>query len=334
MKITNETKVGALTAVAIIILILGYNLLRGNDIFSKNIKLYAVYDRVDQLTISKPVYLNGFQIGRVDDLSINAQGKIVARLDISKDVNIPRNSIAKISSLDLLGSKGVVLIRGNDFSFAKSGDTLISEIDKSLTESFNPVKDQAEAMLGKIDSILTAINSIMDPGFQRNVNTSVERISQTLTSFQKITSDLAGQTERLKFIFANVESITTNLKNNNQKITSLLNNLDEITDQVAKANIKDAVLNANKALADFADITAKIQNGQGSMGKLLNDDRLYNNLAKSAEDLDKLLIDVKANPKRYVSFSVFGGGGGKKKEEKVKEEKVIQEIIEEEKLEQ
>lgn len=321
MKISNETKVGALTAISIIILILGYNLLRGNDIFSKSIKLYAVYDRVDQLTVSKPIYLNGFQIGRVDDLSINKQGKIVARFDISKDINIPKNSIARISSLDLLGSKGVVLIRGNDFNFAKSGDTLISQIDQSLTESFNPVKDKAESMMGKMDSILTAINAIMDPGFQRNVNTSVERISQTLTSVEKMSSELAGQTERLKNVFANVESITNNLKNNNEKITALITNLESISDQVAKANIKDVILNANKAMADFASITAQIQSGQGSMGKLLYDDKLYFNLAKSAEDLDKLLLDVKANPKKYVTFSVFGGGGGskKKKEEDEKE---------------
>ena len=312
MKIANETKVGILAAFSIALLIIGYNFLKGNAIFSTETVLYARYTHVDGLAVSKPVIINGFQIGRVDKLQLQPDGTILATLKIKGKYDIPKSSVARLESTDLLGSKAIVMALGGGKDFAQDGDTLNANVEKNLMEAVQPVQKKAELIIGKMDSILTSLNSILNPNFQKNVDKSFTSIAATLASLEatskKVDNLVGAEGSKVSLILANAESISSNLKNNNAKINAILNNINTITDQVAAANFKQTIDNANKAVSELQAVVGKMNNGNGTLGLLLNDSKMYDNLNSASKNLDNLIIDLKENPKRYVHFSVFGGG--------------------------
>jgi len=312
VKIANETKVGILAAFSIAVLIIGYNFLKGNSIFSSETVLYARYARVDGLAVSKPVLINGFQIGRVDKLVLQPNGEIVATLKIKGKYDIPKNSIARLEGTDLLGSKAIVMALGTGKDYALDGDTLNANVAQNLMEAVEPVQKKAQLIIGKMDSILTSVNTILNPDFQKNINKSFNSISATLASLEGTSKKVDGlvgtEGKRISAILANAESISANLKNNNAKINAILTNINTVTDQVAAANFKQTIDNANKAVADLQGIVTKVNDGKGTLGLLVNDTKMYDNLNNASKNLDNLIIDLKENPKRYVHFSVFGGG--------------------------
>ncbi|WP_443947178.1 MlaD family protein [Pedobacter sp. AW1-32] len=317
MKIKNETKVGILAAFAIALLIIGYNFLKGNSIFSNETNLLARYSRVDGLTVSKPVLINGYQIGRVAKLQLQSDGTIMATLSINSKYEIPDNSIARLEGTDLLGSKAIVMELGNSKKMAEDGFILNANVEKGLMEQVQPVQKKAELIIGKMDSILSSVNSILNPSFQKNVDKSFSSIAGTLSSLENTSKKVDGlvgsESARIEAIFKNVEGITANLNNNNEKISDILTNINTVTDKFAAANFKETVDNANKAMVDLQTVIAGIKDGKGSLGLLLNDRQMYDNLNNASKNLDALMIDLKANPKRYVHFSVFGGGNKKDK---------------------
>ncbi len=312
MKIKNETRVGILAALSITLLIIGYNFLKGNAIFSRETVLYAKYTQVDGLAVSKPVLINGFQIGRVDNLELKPDGSIIATLKIKKEYKIPKNTIARLESTDLLGGKAIVMVLGNSTEYAEEGFILNSNVEKGIMESVQPVQKKAELIIGKMDSILTSVNAILNPNFQKNVEKSFTSISSTLASLEstskKVDNLVGSESSKLSNILSNVEAISVNFKNNSTKIDAIMNNLNTVTDKMAALNFKETIDNANKAMADLQGMVSNLKAGKGSLGKLLNDEEMYKNLNNASKNLDALMIDLKANPKRYVHFSVFGGG--------------------------
>ncbi|MGV3761617.1 MlaD family protein [Parapedobacter sp.] len=310
MKIANETKVGILAVVAIAILILGYSFLRGNDVFSREITLYTTYDRVDGLTESKPILVNGYQIGRVSKMELQQDGRIRTEFKVKRDYAVPANTVALLSSTDLLGGKAIVFELGDSAVYAKDGDELPAGIQKNIMEQVEPIQKKAQDIAAVLDSVLNSINNTINKDFQRDFNRSINSIANSLQNLEGITRQLDGlvvsERNRISHIVANVESITNNLKENNERIGNVLANLDSITDQVAKADFAQTITSANKAMADFQSITDRINQGQGSIGMLLNDEQLYDNLNQASKNLEELIADMKARPGRYVHFSVFG----------------------------
>lgn len=317
MKIKNETKVGILAAFSIALLIIGYNFLKGNSIFSNETILYARYSQVDGLTVSKPVLINGYQIGRVAALELQPDATIKATLKINGKYEIPKNTIARLEGTDLLGSKAIVLTLGNDKNFAEDGDFLQTNVEKGLMETFQPVQKKAELIITKMDSILSSINTILNPNLQKNIDRSFTSIASTLGSLEstskKVDALVGSESSKLSAILSNVEAITANFKNNGAKIDAVMSNLNTVTDKIAAVNFEQTVNNANKAMADLQAMLSDVKNGKGTLGALLNDRQMYDNLNNASKNLDALMIDLKANPKRYVHFSVFGGGNKKDK---------------------
>lgn len=322
MKINNETKVGIITVFSVTILILGYNYLKGKDVFTNTIDIYAEYEQINGIKEANPVLYNGFAIGKITKLKLSERGTIIATLTLKPDLQIPDNTIAKIVSQDLLGSKAIVLQFGDSRTFIEEGDTLRTDLEMSLAESVNsevlPVKQKAEKLLGTMDSILVSIQYILNPDFRSNIDQSFASIKRSIETLEvtatRVDSMVKYQAARFKVISSNIESISTNLKNNNQKITDILSNVEQISDSLTRVNFVQTIDRANKALQDIAIITEKINSGQGTLGMLVNDDKLYHNLNQSSRDLDKLLVDLRLNPKRYVHISVFGGSNKKYKE--------------------
>jgi phospholipid/cholesterol/gamma-HCH transport system substrate-binding protein len=311
MKISNETKIGVLTAVAITILILGYSYLSGNDVFSRSNKFYAIYKSVDGLSVSKPVLVNGFQIGRVSSMKLLPDGRSVVEFQIDQQYNVPANTHAQLISTDLLGSKAISFEYGDSKELAQNKDTLSADIQGSLAESLQPIQMKAENLISKMDSSLASINRIMNPNFQKNVDRSFNSIANSLQTLEgttkKIDALVGSQTGHINGIMTNAEVVSGNLKTSTANLTGITENFQKVSNDLANANIKQTLDNANKALADMQAAIAKINNGQGSLGLLINDDKMYKNLNDATANLNSLFIDVKAHPKRYVSFSVFGG---------------------------
>lgn len=310
MKLSNETKVGAITSIAIAMLIIGYSFLRGNDIFSSDNMYYTEYDNVDGLTTSKPVLVNGYQIGRVSKMYLLSNGKIRTEFKIKSDYEIPSNTIARIVSESILGSKVIVFDLGNSKTYANNGDPLQSDVQANLMEKVEPLQNKVEHLVVKLDSVLSAVNTALDDEFQRDFKSSLRSISVSLSNMEKITIDvenlMGSERARLAKIMQNLESITTNFKNNQSQINAILANLDNLTEDLSKAEIRETIDNANKAMQDVQAITDKINRGDGSIGLLINDDKLYNNLNNASDNLNQLIYDVKNNPGKYLKISIFG----------------------------
>lgn len=310
MKLSNETKIGVLTAIAITILILGYSYLRGNDVFSGSNKFYAIYQSVDGLAVSKPVLVNGFQIGRVSRMELRDDGHTVVEFKIDDQYKVPNNTLAKLVSTDLLGGKAIVFELGTSNDLAQDKDTLRADVAGSLAESLQPIQTKAENLMTKLDSSLASINRIMNPNFERNIDRSFESIANSLQTLEgttkKIDNLVAGQTGHINGILTNAEAVSLNLKNSTNGLTGVTANFQRFSGDLANSNIKQTLDNANKAVADLQQVMNKINSNNGTLGLLLRDDSLYRNLQYASKNLDALFIDVKANPKRYVHFSLFG----------------------------
>ena len=313
MKISNETKTGALTALAITVLILGYSYLKGGDVFSGSNKFYAVYRSVEGLTISKPVLVNGFQIGRVSKMELHADGRTTVEFKIDPKYNVPVNTLAKLQSTDLLGSKAIVFELGNSTEFAQDEDTLRADIQGSLAESLQPIQKKAEVLITKVDSALGAINKIMNPTFQKNVDRSFASIANSLQTLEsttkKIDAIVGAQSAHINGIMANAETVSGNLKTSTAKLNGISTNFERFSNDLANSNIKGTLDNANKAVGELQSTLSKVNSTDGSLGLLLNDTKMYDNLNSASNNLNNLFLDIKAHPSRYVHFSVFGKKG-------------------------
>ncbi|MFI5164556.1 MAG: MlaD family protein [Bacteroidia bacterium] len=314
MKISKEIKTGILVVIAIALFIYGFNFLKGKDIFSSRKIYYAVYPEVAGLVEANPVQLNGFKVGRVSEIQLfDAKGKVIVTFAITdKNLKLPKQSVAKIVSSDLLGAKAVQLIPSNEKEYVKDGDTLVGIVEASLQESVNasvkPLKDKAEKLISSIDSIMTVIQSVLDKNTRENLNKSFGSIRHALETFDhtsmRLDTLIASERNKISTIFTKVESISSNLANNNDKISSAIKNFSAISDTLAKANISKTIANTNSALSSVSSVMEKINRGEGSIGMLVHDDKLYKNLNASSASLDSLLKDMNENPWRY--FSLYG----------------------------
>jgi phospholipid/cholesterol/gamma-HCH transport system substrate-binding protein len=290
--------------------------LKGVSLLKNERTFYAVYSNVGGLNKANPINVNGLGVGQVQNVEFmkNSNGKLLVTFLISNDIAIPRNSIAKIVSADLMGSKSIELKLGDAAALAVDGDTLISDTQLSLSEEVNkqvaPIKVKAEALMSSLDSVMNVIHAIFNEKARADLSSSIEKISLALSSLEHaslgIDTIVSSEKGRLENIFSNIESISKNIKNNNDRISQALGNIADITDTLAKARLSETIKHINDAVTQVSTIVETINQGKGSLGLLVNNDSLYNNLNASSKDLDFLIKDMKENPNRYVHFSVFG----------------------------
>lgn len=313
----SEIKIAIVGLFAILVLVWGINFLKGNNLFVKSQSYYAIYDNIDGLESSSPVRINGLSVGNVTNIYFHPKnyGKIIVEFTLSNDIRFPKNSIAKIYNSDIMGTKAMQLVFGSSDVMASPGDTLFSSIEDGLKEEVNkqvlPLKNKAEELISSIDSVMTVITTVLDKDARESLSSSLRSLNRTFSTMElamvKLDSVIYKNDQRLTTILLNVESITTNLHNNNDKISNVLRNFESISDSLAKSNIKNTILNLDKSLGQFEKILQKIENGEGSIGLLINDKEMYNNLTGASKQLDLLIEDMRKHPKRYVTFSLFGG---------------------------
>lgn len=315
MKLSNETKVGALTAIAIAMLILGFNFLKGRSVFKTGTFLYAKYNDTKKLLPSHPVFINGFQIGTVYEIE-SVESKInefVVAVKLNGTYEIPDNSVAVIEP-SALSTPSMVINPGNSSVFLNSGDTLptgaASDLLGQLSSKISPVADSLQQTLASLNEVLKNVNSTLNPATKGNLQSTIANLNKVsesiIVSAASLQQMLNQQSGALAKSLDNVKSVTGNLAANNDKINAMMSNIEATTGNLAKADIDGAVNNLKDAVEKLNGVMNKINSSEGTLGSLINDKEMYNNLNGTVRSMNILLDDLRAHPKRYVNISVFG----------------------------
>lgn len=308
MKISNETKVGALTAIAITLLILGFNFLKGKPVFQKKFEVNTVFPSVEGLSVSNAVMINGLQVGKVysmHETDKNLSG-IVVTLHLNKNINIPKNSIAHISG-SLLGNTTLNIDLGNESVFIHSGDTIASVATLGLLaqvkNGLDPAMAQISTTLQTLDSVLRLIGNVFDPRSQHNIQSLFANLA---VSSAHLNTLLNAQTGSLAKTLANTSAFSENLKQNNDSITQIFSNLKTTTGNLAALDLQQTLTKLDAAVSGLSATLQKVNSNEGSLGLLMNDKKLYSNLNSAANSLNILLQDFRIHPRRYTGGLVFG----------------------------
>jgi phospholipid/cholesterol/gamma-HCH transport system substrate-binding protein len=295
MKITKEIKIALVAIVSIVLLFFGMNFLKGMTLFSNGDSYYITFKDISGLSSSSPIFANGYRVGVVKDVSFDYEnnGDVVVEFMVDDDLQIPRGSTAEIVS-DLMGNvKMNLLLADNPRDFVAMGDTIMGVINSGMLGKAKDMIPVIEKMLPKLDSILVNINMLLsDPN-----------IGRTLGNVQKTTENLTVTTQQLNALMANVNKDVPGLMG---KASGLLDNANNLTANLAAVDVASTVAKVDQTLANVQQLTSKLNNNKGTLGLLMNDETLYNNLTNTVLSADSLLNNLREHPKRYVHFSLFG----------------------------
>lgn len=315
MKTSTYYRVGILFLVAVIIIFWGINYLKGRDILRFEKTYYAEYDRIGGLTRSSPVTLNGFQIGQVRAIRLSEvhTGMIEVRFSISeRSIMIPKGSLARIYSTDLMGTKGIGLSFSDNPEVCSTGDTLAGFIEGDLRDQVNaqviPLKLKAEEIMASLDSLLTGVNLVFNQSNRDNLQKSFASINGTLDNLEVTTGYfqqyLKDESSKISHALSNIDSISMDLRGQTNALKNFMSNLKQISDTLAGISLIKSFNSLNNILADLHLLVKDVNEGKGSLGQLVASDSLYNALLATNASLNRVIEDIRINPGRYVSLSL------------------------------
>ena len=303
MKTSKEIKTAVLVLSGILLFIFIFNYLKGENLLSSSRKITAIYSNVEGLAISSAVTINGHKVGKVQDIRFtdDKSGMLEVSMLIDSDFNFSKNSIAELYESGLIGGKAISIVPAFDGSAnTVSGDVLKSKIKPGLTELVNqrltPLQEKIESVMVSADLLLNNVNSIFDEKTKSDIKGSISQLEQTISSFEKTSNSLQNLLE------TNKNAINNSIGN----ISDISDDLSIVTDKLSKSDFEQTINELKFSLNNFNSLLSGLDIGKGSLGKLFNDEGLYNNLEASLGQLESLLEDMKLNPKRYVHFSLFG----------------------------
>lgn len=303
MKTSKEIKTAVLVLSGILLFIFIFNYLKGENLLSSSRKITAIYSNIEGLAISSAVTINGHKVGKVQDIRFtdDKSGMLEVSMLIDSDFNFSKNSIAELYESGLIGGKAISIIPAFDGSAnTVSGDVLKSKIKPGLTELVNqrltPLQEKIESVMVSADLLLNNVNSIFDEKTKSDIKGSISQLEQTISSFEKTSNSLQNLLE------TNKNAINNSIGN----FSDISDDLSIVTDKLSKSDFEQTINELKFSLNNFNSLLSDLDRGEGSLGKLFNDEGLYNNLEASLGQLESLLEDMKLNPKRYVHFSLFG----------------------------
>ena len=302
LKLTREIKTAILVLSSVLLFIWGYSYIKGKDLFTNYKKLYVEYDNVEGVVKSAAVTLNGLVVGNISNITINqTTGKILVELQVKTDFPISKSSTAAIYEPGFIAGKQIAIYPNYaDKTVIADGDVLKGVITAGLTESLKeklvPLQEKFEKVLLNVDKLLVGVNNVLDDKGQADLKKTLSELSKTMEQFHKASQSANAILDENK---GQIKGMVSNFN----KVSS---DFSKISDSLNKADLGQTVKNLQKTLANVDKIMANLQAGNGTMGKMLNDEALYNNLSKTSKELELLLEDVRLNPTRYVNVSVFG----------------------------
>ena len=295
MKLTKEIKIALIAIVGILVMYFGINFLKGMNLFSTNNAYYMTFDDIQGLGASTPIYADGYKVGTVDGMEYDYKenGPIKVKVDINKDLRIPQGSKAEIVK-DLMGNLQVnLLLANNPRERVEPGGVIPGAVNGGMMDKAANLIPVVEKMLPKLDSILTSVNALLaDPA-----------LAASLHNVETITSNLTVSTRELNTLMAGLNKQVPGMV---RKANGVLDNTNRLTANLASLDVQGTLNKVNQTLESAHQFTEKLNSNQGSLGLLMNDTKLYDNLTSTMSHADSLVIDLKAHPKRYVHFSVFG----------------------------
>jgi phospholipid/cholesterol/gamma-HCH transport system substrate-binding protein len=301
----------------VVLLITGLNYLKGFNPLSKQIHLFAVYDEIEGLAVSNPVLVNGFKVGQVTDVHFleDGNGALLVEFMIEKSkLKIPIDSDAQIYSSDLFGTKAIKIKPGITDIYIQDGDTLFSSVEMDITaavrKELEPLRRKTEELIKGVDDILLNMKAVFEDDATQGLPSAFESMQRTLRTLENTAENLDGLVEENRIIFtkvmSNVDDLALNLSNNNKKITNIISNFSDLSDSLVKVDIATTMAKADRAMEEITVMTKRVNNGEGTLGKLMVDDSLYNGLVESNIEIQELLDDLQLNPWKYVRVSLFG----------------------------
>lgn len=296
MKFSKEIRIALVAILGIVIMYFGMNFLKGISLLSDDEVYYITFKDVNGLSASSPIFANGYQVGVVRgiDYDFANNSEIVVTFTVDDDLRIPKGSTAEIIS-DMMGKVKMNLLITEDISqgVVNPGDTIIGSTDAGIVGKVAGIVPEVEKMLPKLDSILISVNALLsDPN-----------ITKSMSNVQQITKDLTTSTRELNTLMANLNKNVPGLMD---RANGVLDNTTRLTDNLASVDIDATMSKVNQTLTNVQTLTEKLNNKQGTLGLLMNDPSLYNKLTKTVQSADTLLNNLRAHPKRYVHFSIFG----------------------------
>ena len=302
LKFSKEIKAVLIILSGIFLFLLGYNFLNSTSLFKKENTLFALYENVEGLQVGTKVTVNGLSVGKVADIDfLPGTNKILVSFTIRNDVVFSKNSVAELYEAGLIGGKSIAIhpVYDNSIKF-KSGDTLKSSVKPGLTDVVNqqiaPLQQKLEKVLSNADSLFSGVNNVLNSEGKNNLSTTLENLSSAVKNSDEFIS-------RLNSISKNQNK---NINRTIENLSMITESLNKISDSLSKSSLKQTIYNFEKLSSNFNQVLMEIQNGNGTINKLIYQDSLYQNLKNSSKAIEILLKDLKSNPKRYVHFSLFG----------------------------
>lgn len=301
----------------VILLFVGVNYLKGFNPLTKQDHFYSVYEKIEGLSVSNPVLVNGFKVGQVTRVGFHemGNGSLLVEFTVDEsDLNIPDDSEAMIFSSDLFGSKAIKIIHGASTTYVTNGDTLIASNQEDLSDAVRkelaPLRIKTDQLIATVDEILSNINSVFQDDATLGLPSAFESLQRAVLTLEDAATHLDSLVIENREVFASVMSnfneIAIDLNQHSDELINIITNFSEISDSLAVTDLASTIRKADIALENIAFITEKANNGEGTLGKLLVDDSLYNGLVESSTELHELLDDVQLNPWKYVRVSLFG----------------------------
>lgn len=309
MKISHELKVGTVALVTIVAFILMFQFLKGTALFTSTDTYHIIYDNIAGLTESNPVEINGYQAGVVQDVRLinDGSGRLLVSLSVDRNFNIPKDTKAEITTATLIAGMKIVLRMGQSSEMCHNHDTISGYVATSIIDrlsgTLSPLEDNISSIVLRLDSVITAINSILTPEMTLNMKSAIANVSDVTSGLKQISD---SRKDELMAAIDGIQTFTSMLAANSSTIDSTLKNLGEISDAVSTSDLKTSLGSLQSSIRGLDTIVTGISKGEGSAGKLVTNDSLYTNLSNTLYNLDMLLRDMKENPKKYVHFSLFG----------------------------
>jgi phospholipid/cholesterol/gamma-HCH transport system substrate-binding protein len=322
-----EIKIGVLVLLGAALLVLGVNYLKGFNPLGKGREFHAIYEQIDGLSISNPVLINGFQVGQVANIEFEAAGTGALHVTFIIDqdnLHITRNSKAKIYSNDLFGTKAIEIVPGRSTELAQAGDTLKSEIEMNITEAVKmeliPLRNKTDQLIAGVDEILENLQTVFQDSATQGLPKAFESIQRTMENLESTSATLDQTVEEnraaLKGIVSNMEQLTGFVNSQQGALSNALGNFSQISDSLADLQLSTTLRKADASITELNRLLEGLNNGEGTVGALLQDDSLHNGLLATNREVQTLINDFYLNPQRYIRVSVFGRKESRKMSEK------------------
>ena len=311
MSLSKEVRIGLLATISLVIFFTGFYFLKGADIFSNEREYYCYYNNVDGLLTSANVQIKGLNVGHVSHMQLEGGKGVRVSIMISKTIALPEGTVASLQSLDLLGTKIITLTPGSGPGTLQKGAELITEkqggIVDNVSAELTPRLQEMKTTIIALDTALAGINDVVGIQNQKVITAALQSIKTTADNMAALSAALSNESGEISSILHNLNSVTANLAKNNDTIKQILSNVDNVTRQLSNAPIQKTFANLQDVTTQLHDVMNKINKGEGSLGKLVNDKALYDNLTHSLQTLDNLMADINKHPSHYINVNIIGG---------------------------